>query len=128
MSEQEYRQTISSAVRKERANQKAYYKGVIDRLLAICAILAVIIIIATVLIPKATTKPVYMMATDYETVVAEPYDSLWGLTASYCPDDIDIRDWIDIVMQFNHKTSANIDVGEYIKIPIFEEAKLLYKE
>ena len=43
-------------------------------------------------------------------------DTLWGFAEVYCPEDMDIREWIHEVKKLNNRKTAEIYEGEIIKI------------
>lgn len=94
-------------------------------LVGFCVILAVVAIISGLI--GAAIKPAkYIVQSDEVKVVAEAYDSLWGLSAGYCPHGVDVRDWIDIVAEYNNLSTTTIQQGQVISIPVFEEANFNY--
>lgn len=56
-------------------------------------------------------------------VTIEDGDTLWSLSRSLnvCPDDMDIRLYIDIVKDYNDLEDSNIDKGDMIIFPILAE-------
>ncbi len=48
-------------------------------------------------------------------------DTIWGLCREQCPEDIDIREYIEMVKQLSGKWDDEIHVGEILMFPIIEE-------
>ncbi len=44
-------------------------------------------------------------------------DSLWKLSAQYSDDDVDIRDYIDRVVEINKLADVNIKPGQLLMFP-----------
>ena len=55
----------------------------------------------------------------YETVRVESGDRLWSICREYCPDYIDIRDYISSTMLLNSMTNSNIYPGDVIKVRVY---------
>ena len=58
----------------------------------------------------------YSGVEEYEV---QPFDTLWGIALSYCPESVDVRKWIDDVERLNGRTSSDIYSGETIKVYVF---------
>lgn len=114
--------TNSSYSREERRiirkYQKAYNKMIMMMALTIIATIAITAVITS----SIMTRPA-LIQTDEKVVTAEPYDSLWGFCKDTCPEQMDIRKYIDIVIEYNDKDNAEIYVNEVIRLPIFSEIK-----
>lgn len=112
----EYNYTSSEERRMRRSFQKAY-----KRLMRLSVIAIIIAILLTWVITANTTSRRVLVQTDSTIVVAQEYDSLWGLTHEYCPNGMDMRDYIVCVEKANNMVSSTIYVGQPVFIPIFEE-------
>ncbi len=55
----------------------------------------------------------------YETVRVESGDRLWSICAQYCPDDIDIRDYISSTMKLNSMKNSDIYPGDVIMVRVY---------
>ncbi|ALJ21018.1 LysM peptidoglycan-binding domain-containing protein [Microbacterium sp. No. 7] len=53
----------------------------------------------------------------FETVTVQPGDTLWSLAGEIAPD-ADPRDVIDAIMRLNALSSARLDVGQSIALPL----------
>lgn len=53
----------------------------------------------------------------FETVTALPGDTLWSIAGDIAPD-ADPRDVVDAIMRLNAMSSARLDVGQVIALPI----------
>lgn len=104
--------------RMVRRYERAFNKMVTMGILAMAVIAAL-----TALVTSAVMSRPILVQTDEISVVAEPYDSLWSLVENNdaCPENMDIRKYIQIVRDYNSKDTADIDVGETIYLPIFTE-------
>lgn len=117
----EYNYTSSEERRMRRSFQKAY-----KRLMRLSIIAIIVAIVLTYVITVNTTSKHVLVQTDSVIVVAQEYDSLWGLTHEYCPESMDMRDYITCVIKANNMTGSGIYVGQPIWIPIFEEVEVNY--
>ena len=45
-----------------------------------------------------------------------PGDTLWSIAASYCPEDMDIREYIYEVKEYNNMTTSGLRAGQTIDI------------
>lgn len=55
---------------------------------------------------------------EWETIsyIVQSGDTLWRICRPYCPDSMDIRDYIQLIQEVNGKSSATIYVGEAITL------------
>lgn len=56
---------------------------------------------------------------EYETVRVESGDTLWSICSEYCPDGMDIREYIYKVEKHG-KISAVIYPGQLIEVPVYD--------
>ena len=56
----------------------------------------------------------------YETVTVHSGDTLWGISEGYCPEYMDIREYISDLMRRNG-IGAEIYPGQIIEVPIYNE-------
>ena len=54
----------------------------------------------------------------YETVIVQPGDDLWTLSAARTPASGDVQITVDRVMSANHLDTATLQPGQHLKIPI----------
>lgn len=114
---------VNSAYSREerriiRKYQKAYNKMITMMALTIIATIAITAVITSSIMSRPA-----LVQCDEKVVTAEPYDSLWGFCKETCPEQMDIRKYIDIVIEYNDKDNAEIYVNEVIRLPIFEEIR-----
>lgn len=95
------------------------YQRAFDRVLLLFgAALVVAVIVTAVITSSLMTRPVLVQC-DEDIVCVEAYDTLWGYAESRCPDNMDIRKYIKLVVEYNDKDDATLYVGEVIRLPIF---------
>jgi Tfp pilus assembly protein FimV len=46
-----------------------------------------------------------------------PGDTLWAIAVQYGPDEISVKQYIRMIMEHNDLTSANLQVGQVIRLP-----------
>lgn len=56
----------------------------------------------------------------HDFIVVRQGDTLWDIAAKYCPKDMDIRDYVQIMSEENACT-AKIMPGEYLMIRVYEK-------
>lgn len=109
----------SKMERKIRSEYSKLFNKVVTILVA-CLITAIAL---TVVVTKTATEQLMLVQTSEEVVFVQENDTLWNLSKGSCPEGMDLRKYIDIVVKYNDKDSAGLDVGEVIKLPIFKLAK-----
>ena len=99
------------------------YERAFNKMVTMGIIAMFVVAALTALVTSAVMSRPILVQTDEISVVAEPYDSLWSLVENNdaCPENMDIRKYIQIVRDYNSKDTADIDVGEIIYLPIFTE-------
>ena len=75
--------------------------------------LAICIVLLSILLRVVDMTQHDMTPTQY---LVRKGDTLWSLSQTYCPDDMDCRDWIDKVEQVNGLHNGNIKTGQIITI------------
>lgn len=60
--------------------------------------------------------------------VVESGDTLWGIAEKHCDNSHDVRKVIDIIQDLNGGISANIQPGQVIDVPLFENMDWEYYE
>lgn len=80
-------------------------------------------IVVTVIIVLLMFSVVYNTANrwdkhTWETIQykVQPGDSLWKLSETFCPEDVDKRDWITNVQNLNGFSTSLLAVGQTIEI------------
>lgn len=118
-------QTNRRVMSREEKRMARRYERAFNRMITMGILAMIIVVAVTALITSAVMSRPILVQTDEISVVAEPYDSLWSLVSENdaCPENMDIRKYIQIVRDYNDKESADIDVGETIYLPIFTENK-----
>ena len=51
-----------------------------------------------------------------ETYRVQAGDSLWAISADYCPDSVDRREWIEEVQTLNGMTDSKIHPGQKLTV------------
>lgn len=85
-------------------------------------IFAVIIaVIITVLLAYGFVKIAARPAHDFETTTycVDRGETLWSIAKQYCPDDMDIRDYIKLIINENELTTTTLQPGQILTV--FEE-------
>lgn len=114
--------TNSSYSREERRIIRKYQRAY-KKMIAMMAFTIIAVAAITAVIVASTMSRPALVQCDEKVVTAEPYDTLWGFCKDTCPEQMDIRKYIDIVIQYNDKENAEIYVNETIRLPIFTEIK-----
>ena len=52
-------------------------------------------------------------------VYVEPRDTLWSISEKFCPNDMDIRDYISIIKELNHNESSIIKPGQVLYMIVY---------
>lgn len=81
------------------------------------AILAVLLIVASILTLKyafRSTMEGYEWETSFYRVKAG--DSLWSISADYCPDGVDRREWVEEVRELNGMDDSIIYPGQKLTV------------
>lgn len=96
------------------------YDRAYKRVLGMFCVAIVIAIALTAAITSSIMKRPYLVQVDEEIYFVEDGDTLWSYADDHCPNDMDIRKYIKIIVDYNDKESANVEVGEIIRLPIFD--------
>lgn len=75
-------------------------------------IIALTIIIATSIIGCSGQDHSWTI----EEYYVEPGDTLWGIARQYCPDDMDIREYIYEVEEYNNMPTSGLRAGQTIDV------------
>lgn len=97
------------------------YQRAYNRVLALFAAALVAAVVLTAIITSSTMSRPVLVQTDEEIVFVEEGDTLWKYAEQYCPNNMDIRKYIQIVRDYNDKDDATLYVGEVVHMPIFTE-------
>ena len=96
------------------------YDRAYKRILGMFSVAIIVAIALTAIITSSLMSRPYLVQVDEQTYFVEEGDTLWNYAENNCPDDMDIRKYIQIIIDYNDKDSANIEVGEIIYLPIFD--------
>lgn len=96
------------------------YDRAYKRVLGLFCVAIVVAIALTAAITSSIMDRPYLVQVDEEVYSVEDGDTLWSYANDHCPKDMDIRKYIKIIVDYNDKESANIEVGEIILVPIFD--------
>ena len=96
------------------------YDRAYKRVLSLFCVAIIVAIALTAIITSSLMSRPYLVQVAEETYFVEEGDTLWSYADDHCPDDMDIRKYIQIIVDYNDKDSANIEVGEIIYLPIFD--------
>ena len=96
------------------------YDRAYKRVLGMFSVAIIMAIALTAIITSSLMSRPYLVQVDEQTYFVEEGDTLWNYAENNCPDDMDIRKYIQIIIDYNDKDSANIEVGEIIYLPIFD--------
>lgn len=96
------------------------YDRAYKRVLGMFSVAIIVAIALTAIITSSLMSRPYLVQVDEQTYFVEEGDTLWSYAENNCPDDMDIRKYIQIIVDYNDKDSANIEVGEIIYLPIFD--------
>ena len=83
----------------------------------ITVILAVLLIVASILTLKYAFRST-MDGYEWETTFyrVQTGDSLWSISADYCPDGVDRREWIEEVRELNGMDNSIIYPGQKLTV------------
>ena len=96
------------------------YDRAYKRALGLFCVAIFIAIALTAIITSGIMSRPYLVQVDEETYLVEKGGTLWGYANDHCPKGMDIRKYVQIIVDYNDKDSANIKVGEVIYLPIFD--------
>lgn len=96
------------------------YDRAYKRVLGMFCVAIVVAIALTAIITSSIMSRPYLVQVDEKSYFVEEGDTLWNYADDHCPKDMDIRKYIQIIVDYNDKDSANIEVGEIIYLPIFD--------
>ena len=96
------------------------YDRAYKRVLSLFCVAIVVAVALTAIITSSLMSRPYLVQTDEEVYFVEEGDTLWGYAEKHCPKDMDIRKYIQIIVDYNNKDSAGIEVGEIVNVPIFD--------
>lgn len=112
--------TTKRALTPEERHIIRKYDRVYKRVLGMFSVAIIVAIALTAIITSSLMSRPYLVQVDEQTYFVEEGDTLWSYAENNCPDDMDIRKYIQIIIDYNDKDSANIEVGEIIYLPIFD--------
>lgn len=112
--------TTKRALTSEERRIIRKYDRAYKRVLGMFSVAIIVAIALTAIITSSLMSRPYLVQVDEQTYFVEEGDTLWSYAENNCPDDMDIRKYIQIIIDYNDKDSANIEVGEIIYLPIFD--------
>lgn len=88
-------------------------KNVTKEIVAVI-IAAIITILLAYGFVKLAARPVH----DFETTTycVDRGETLWSIAKQYCPDDMDIRDYIKLIVRENELTTTTLQPGQILTI------------
>ena len=101
---------------------RSFYRGrTLHRRAAV--ITALIIGLALVFIVALNTVTVRADVSQnyyFESIQIKADDTLWSIGQNYCPEDMELSEYIDIVRETNGISTDHIVEGNYIMIPVYD--------
>jgi Tfp pilus assembly protein FimV len=80
-------------------------------------ILLIALVVASVLVLNHALQPTMDEIEWRETTYrVQTGDSLWAISADYCPDGVDRREWIDEIRALNDLPDSNIHAGQTLTV------------
>ena len=104
--------------REERKIARSY-EIAYRRLFVLFVVALIIAVTLTAMITSSIMSRPVLVQTSDAIVFVEEGDTIWDYAEKYCPENMDIRKYIDIVRDYNDKDNTNVYVGEVIRLPIF---------
>lgn len=95
------------------------YERAYKRVLALFVVALILAVTLTAIVTSSIMSRPVLVQTSEEIVFIEEGDTLWSYADDYCPNDMDIRKYIQIIVDYNGKDDATVYVGEVICLPIF---------
>lgn len=86
-----------------------------NRVLRIIVLLMSIAVFCAVFIPKTAVSAV---PEKFITYTVRPGDTLWSYASTITPKNGDIADSVERLISLNHLSSADLEVGQSINVPI----------
>lgn len=112
--------TTKRAITPEERRIISKYDRAYKRVLGLFSVAIIVAIALTAIITSSLMSRPYLVQVDEETYFVKEGDTLWSYADDHCPKDMDIRKYIQVIVDYNDKDSANIDVGEIVNVPIFD--------
>ena len=99
------------------------YDKMVNRLTVMfCAVTVFMVVLTAAITSMLVSRPI-LVQTHEEVVCVHEGETLWAICEETCPQNMDIRKYIHMVVDYNGKDSVVIYVGENIKLPILEESR-----
>ncbi|UHA73084.1 LysM peptidoglycan-binding domain-containing protein [Paenibacillus sp. 481] len=86
------------------------------RLLALMMMLMFVVCSGIVQAWGDTTQDDYVIT--YKKVIVQPGDTVWGIAKQYCPNEIDIRNYVSTIIKNNGIQNKVLQIGDTIHIPL----------
>lgn len=96
------------------------YNKAFDRILLLFGAALIATVVVTAVVTSSIVSRPILVQCDEDVICVEENDTLWGYAQTHCPDNMDIRKYIKLVVEYNDKDDATLYVGECIRLPIFE--------
>lgn len=112
--------TTKRALTPEERRIIGKYDRAYKRVLGMFSVAIIVAIALTAIITSSIMSRPYLVQVDEQAYFVEEGNTLWGYAEKHCPKDMDIRKYIQIIVDYNDKDSANIEVGEIVNVPIFD--------
>lgn len=85
-------------------------------------ILLIALVVASVLVLNYAFQPTMDGVQWQETTYrVQAGDSLWTISADYCPDGVDRREWVDEIRALNGMTDSTIHPGQTLTVLVAVE-------
>ena len=89
--------------------------------------LRILLLITSIIVSSAITYSIcYYKADGYRiieviNVHVQEHDSLWSIASKYNSCNLSIREYIELIEEFNHLENSTIYIGKEIQVPIIEQ-------
>lgn len=92
----------------------------ITSLLTITALITVILCTTGFVVSANSDKSFADTDSYYQSVRIDSGDTLWSIAEEYCPDKLDIYDYIDDIKDINNIKNNTIKAGEYLIVTVYK--------
>lgn len=96
-----------------RHRRKAHIRARIKRVLCVMGLLLLISLLYGLANPKREMVGTY-------TYFVKSNDTIWNIAKSNVSEDMDVRDYIDLMYDLNDELTPNIKCGQAILLPVFD--------
>lgn len=84
-------------------------------------LLAILVLVSIILLNQAFQPTMDDIEWQEETYQVQVGDSLWAISADYCPDSVDRREWIEEVQTLNGLPDSMIHPGQELIVLAVKE-------